>query len=82
MSVFLCSAIGLFFLYLLTFCSVFAAEYLRTILANAGFYRPPTDGIIRILGAYFINFLFTDVKDAMVNWVNHGKSRRYRHSEV
>ena len=82
MSVFLCSATVLFFLYLLTLCAVFAAEYLRTLLAKAGFHHSPEDGTFRILGDYFINYLLRDLKNAIMRWVNHRKSRRYRHSEV
>ena len=82
MSVFLCFANVLFFFYLLTLFAIFAAEYLKTVLVREGIHHSPADGTFRILGAYFINYLFTDVKDAMVRWVNHGKSRRYLRSEV
>ena len=82
MSFFLCVANVLFFFYLLTLFAVFAAEYLRTVLVREGIHHSPTNGTFRILGAYFINYLFTDVKDAMVKWVNRGKSRRYYRSEV
>ena len=82
LSVFLCFANILLFLYLLALFAVFAAEYLRMVLVKKGIHHSPTHGTFRILNAYFINYLFTDVKDAMVKWVNHGKSRRYCRSEV
>ena len=82
MTVFLCCANVLFFFYLLTLSAVFAAEYLKTVLVREGIHRSPADGTFRILGAYFINYLFTDVKDAVVQWVSRGKSRRHRRSEV
>ena len=81
-SVLLCFANVLFFFYLLTLFTVFGAKYLKTVLVREGIHHSPADGTFRILGAYFINYLFTDVKDAMVRWVNHGKSRRYLRSEV
>ena len=82
LSVFLCSATVLFFLYLLTLFAVLAAEYLKTLLIRKGIHHSPADGTFRILGVHFINYLFTDVKDALVRWVNHGKSRRYHRPEV
>ena len=82
LSVFLCLANVLFFFYLLTLFAVFAAEYLKTVLVREGIYHSSEDGTFRVLGAYFINYLFVDLKDAMVRWVNHGKSRRYRRSDI
>ena len=82
MSIFLCSATVLFFFYLLTLLAVFSADYLKTLLVKDGNLPSSAHGTFRILGAYFMNYLFTDVKDAMVKWVNHGKSRRYLRPEA
>ena len=82
MSVFLCSANVLFFFYLLTLFAGFAADYLKTVLGRKGIQHSPTDGTFRILGVYFINCLFINMKDALVRWVNRGKSRRYHRPDV
>ena len=81
-SVLLCLANVSFFLYLLSLTAVFAAEYLKTVLAGEGIRISSTDDTFRILTTYLIDYLFMNAKNVMTRWGQPARSYRYRRPEV
>ena len=81
-SVFLWFANVLFFLYLLTLFAYFAAEYWKTVMVREGVRISPPDDTFQILATYLIDYLFMNVKTALMLWGQPARSRRYGHSEI
>ena len=81
-SVLLCFANSVFFLYLLTLFATFAAEYLKAVLVSEGIRISPLDDTFRILTTYLIDYLLMKLKNAMMQWRQPDISRRHRRPGV